>query len=71
MKPAVTIREYEQGTYTREHVGDWTRHFDAEQARDAEQKTEETGHKAAPDENLDIRLGVGTQFQDLGGFTKE
>ena len=65
------IRDNKQGTYAREHVRDGTRHFNAEQARDAEQKAEETGHKAAPDENLDIPLGVSTQFQDLGGFTME
>ena len=67
----VTITDKKQGTYAREHVRDRTRHFDAEQARDAEQKAEETSHKATPDENLDIPLGAGTQFQDFSGFAME
>ena len=50
---------------------DGTRHLDAQQTRDAEQKAEEACHKAAPDENPDIRLSAGTQLQDLGGFATE
>lgn len=43
-----------QGTYAREHMGDWARNLDAEQPGHTEQEAEDTRHDAAPHEHLGV-----------------
>jgi len=49
-------------------MSDGARHFDAKQARNAEQKPKEARHEAPPNKYLHVPLGSATQFQDLSGF---
>jgi hypothetical protein len=48
---------------------DRTCHLNAEQARNAEQKSKETRHETTPDEDIHVPLGIGHQLQDLDRFS--
>lgn len=50
---------------------DGARNFNAEQARNAKQKPEETRYEGAPYEDLHIPVGTSTQFQDPDRFPKQ